>query len=79
MPTYVPAQVQFLLPCMQASLVPLRAMNTARFLESLLRLAVPNTIIWLCGFCECLFCRAGRARPVVTVHACCTVPSVVQP
>lgn len=43
-------QIQFLLPCMQSSLVPLREMNYLHFMERLLRLAVPNTAVWLAMF-----------------------------
>eukprot|EP00879_Flechtneria_rotunda_P001155 GHRR01001301.1.p1 GENE.GHRR01001301.1~~GHRR01001301.1.p1 ORF type:complete len:734 (+),score=273.16 GHRR01001301.1:306-2204(+) len=43
-------QVQFLLPCMQSSLGPLREMNLLAFTERLLRLSIPNLAVWLVMF-----------------------------
>jgi hypothetical protein len=43
-------QVQFLLPLMQSSLMPLHETNLLRFTERLLRLSVPNVAHWLVMF-----------------------------
>jgi diacylglycerol O-acyltransferase-1 len=43
-------QVQFLLPLMQSSLMPLHETNLLRFTERLLRLSVPNVAHWLIMF-----------------------------
>jgi diacylglycerol O-acyltransferase-1 len=42
--------VQFLLPLMQSSLMPLHETNLLRFTERLLRLSVPNVAHWLVMF-----------------------------